>query len=116
MSGRCIACHGTGRYYSALTDHIGPCPICQSQSPPPQQPAAVREEGNVRILGGVTRHDIPVERVIAGAQDAKLTLCIVVGEQEDGSFFFASNKASGPEVLWALERAKHALLQAGGAA
>lgn len=83
---------------------------------PPPQEGAVREEGNVRILAGVTRLDIPVERILAGAADADLKLCIVIGEQQDGSFYFASNKANGPEVLWSVEQAKQALLRAGGVA
>jgi hypothetical protein len=60
---------------------------------------AVRSEGNVRILQAVTRLDIPVERILAEAGDADLTLCIVVGEEQDGSLYFASNKASDPRCF-----------------
>lgn len=81
---------------------------------PDEQPPATREEGNLRILRAVTKHDIPVERVLASAADAGLTKCIVVGESADGELWFSSSVADGGSVLWDLERAKAALLRIGG--
>jgi hypothetical protein len=114
----CNTCNGTGFVPSyGEPTMVSFCPACRPDHGYGRpQTGAVRNEGNVRILQGVTRLDIPVERILAGAGDADLKLCVVVGEEQDGSLYFASNKASGPEVLWALERAKQALLKAGGAA
>lgn len=81
---------------------------------PDEQPPVVREEGNVRILRGVTALDIPIGRVLAGAEEADLEICIVVGRSKDGKLWFASSRADGGDVLWELERAKAALLRAGG--
>jgi hypothetical protein len=44
-----------------------------------------------------------------------LAYVIIIGETDDGEFYFASSKASGPDVLWDLEKAKLVLLQEGGA-
>lgn len=90
-------------------------PRIGAAEPVPDQPAAVADDGNVRILHGVTRHDIPVERVLRGALAANLSRCIVIGQDADGSLWFASTRADGGDVLWELERAKMALLRVGGA-
>lgn len=115
MSHLCETCNGTGYVIGEARLPVL-CLVCRQGKPIPPQPGAVRSEGNVRILPVVSPLDIPVERVLAAATDADLKLCIVVGEEQDGSLYFASNKASGPEVMWALERAKLALMRAGGAA
>lgn len=70
---------------------------------------------NVINLPVVTRLDIPSERVLAEAVKEDLEFVVVIGETKDGGFYFASSKASGPDILWQLEQAKLALLHAGGA-
>jgi hypothetical protein len=39
----------------------------------------------------------------------------VIGKQKDGGYYFSSSLADGGDVLWLLERAKLALMRAGGA-
>lgn len=70
---------------------------------------------NVVTLNVVTRLDLPVERIWNSAKEGELKTMIVIGEEQDGTFFFASTKADGPEVLWLIEQAKLRLLKSGGA-
>jgi len=65
---------------------------------------------NVVPFTGVTRLDLPADQVLDRAV-GKLKSVVIVGELEDGSEYFASSIADGPDVLWALERAKLRLLQ-----
>lgn len=65
-------------------------------------------------LQTVTTLDLPPERILRAAADASLQSVIVIGYDQDGGEYFASSLASGPEVLWALERAKMKLLQIEG--
>lgn len=62
----------------------------------------------------VTRHDIEVDKVLNGAV-GKLKSVVVIGWEDDGPFYFASNHADGGTVLWLLELARIKLLKAGGA-
>lgn len=71
------------------------------------------ENDNVVVLPVVTRLDCPPDRILDAAKEAKLTEATVIGYDENGDFYFASSKANGPEVLWALEQAKKALLALG---
>lgn len=66
---------------------------------------------NVTVLDLITSHDLPVERVLDAAQAANLTNVTVVGYDANGDFYFASTIADGPNVLWDLEKAKHALME-----
>lgn len=68
-------------------------------------------DDNVVNLDCVTRLPLKPERVLNGALKAGLKFCVVVGESEDGVEYFASTISDGPEVLWALERAKLKLLR-----
>jgi hypothetical protein len=72
-------------------------------------------DDNVVILPVITTLPIPVERILAQAMEADLKLCLVIGEREDGSLYFASSEPDGGDLLWLLERAKLALLHVGGA-
>src|SRR5574343_660842 len=62
-------------------------------------------------LNCITKLDVPVEKVLQGAEDANLTDVVIVGYREDGSEYFASSAADGGTVLWLLERAKLRLLR-----
>jgi hypothetical protein len=64
-------------------------------------------------LDVVTSLDIPVERVLRKAREAGLESVVVIGWDEDGDLYFASSLASGPEVVWLLEKTKANLLVAG---
>lgn len=62
-------------------------------------------------LDNITSLDIPVERVLRKADEADLQSVVVIGYDQNGDEYFASSVAGGPEILWALERAKLRLLQ-----
>ena len=68
---------------------------------------------NVVELGNVTTLDLPAERVIQRAKDADLETVIVIGKDQDGDFWFASNKADGGTVLWFMEVARKRLMEIG---
>lgn len=59
---------------------------------------------------GITRLDIPADRILAKARASDLTDVVIIGYTRDGHEYFASSKADGGSVLWMMERAKMALL------
>lgn len=67
--------------------------------------------GEVILPKFTTLLPIPVDRVCDAAKDADLTLCIVVGVDRHGDFYFASSEGDYGMVLWQLERAKRALFE-----
>jgi len=69
--------------------------------------------GEVVELDIVSSLDIPVGRILQRAKDAGLDTAIVIGWDRDGELYFASSVASGPEVLWLIEKTKANLLVAG---
>lgn len=87
----------------------------------PIDPAAVPDdlasnppERTAQVLRwrGVTKHSLPVERILDGAAAANLGCVVVLGYEPDGSEYFASSIADGADVLWLLERLKLQLLNA----
>lgn len=66
---------------------------------------------NVTVLPVVTTIDLPVERVLQAAIEAKPAFVLVIGEDSDGSLYFASSKSDGGEALWWMEKAKLALME-----
>lgn len=68
--------------------------------------------GDVHILNMVTRMDIPVDRVIDSIP-RDMAEIVVVGYTADGEFYFATNKANGPDVLWMLQMAAKKILEIG---
>lgn len=69
-------------------------------------------QGNVVILGAVTRLNIPPERVLTSAIGA-VKDAVVIGWDKDGEFYFASSIANGPDVNWLLDLAKKKLIEIG---
>lgn len=67
--------------------------------------------GDVVSLGGQTKLDVPPEKVLRGAIEAKLTEVVIVGIDENGKRYFATSMAYGPDTLWNLQRAIHRLMQ-----
>lgn len=67
--------------------------------------------GNVIPLGGVTRLDLPADRILEGAI-GKLDAVLVIGYDESGRFYFASSLADGGDALWLVEQFKRALFDA----
>jgi len=68
---------------------------------------------NVENLRVITSLDWSPQRILAEAAERDLISVVVIGETADGAEFFSSSVASGPEVLWTLERAKLKLLRKG---
>lgn len=65
------------------------------------------------IFPGITKLDIPPERIVAKINEESLSEVVVLGWKPDGSFYFASSIADGGDVLWLLRTAEIKLLQAG---
>ena len=66
-------------------------------------------EQGVHVVDGVTPNNIPADRVIKGAFN-ELDEVVIMGWGKDGKEYFASSIASGPEVIWLVERCKKKLL------
>jgi hypothetical protein len=67
---------------------------------------------NVVELGCVTRLDMPPERILDKAGEEDLKSVVIMGYYNDSDeLYFASSLASGPEVLWLIERLKKLLLE-----
>jgi len=66
---------------------------------------------NLVYFDGITRLDMPPEKVLHAALDADMEGVVVIGWQE-GEFYAASSIADGGEVLWLLEKLKQHLLDA----
>jgi hypothetical protein len=61
--------------------------------------------GEVVILHGWTRLDIPVERVLEGSRDFEYVL--ILGVKQDGNFAAASNTSDLDRALWACTKFIH---------
>lgn len=66
---------------------------------------------NVVDFPGITKLDLPPERIIQKAAEAGLTDVVILGYDKDGEEYFVSSVADGAEVLWLLERLKLQLLR-----
>ena len=66
---------------------------------------------NVVDLPVITTLDIPSERVLNSASKRGMDDVVVIGYDNDGEFYFASNKADRGTVIWLLELAKKKLLE-----
>lgn len=66
---------------------------------------------NVVPLNGLTRLDVPADRVLSSAIDAGLKSAVVIGWTEDGKTYFASSLADSAEIIYLFERSKHDLLK-----
>lgn len=64
----------------------------------------------ILIWDGVTKHDLPCDRVLQSAIEAGVTEVVICGFGKDGEFYFASNKADAGDVIYHLEMAKKKLL------
>lgn len=68
--------------------------------------------GEVIPLGNITRLDLPTERVLEEAKGRCKRGVLILGWDDDDTLYFASSIADGGEVLWLMEKAKQALLEA----
>ena len=67
---------------------------------------------NVVMFNGVTRLDLPADRILDQAK-GQCASVLVIGWANDGSTYFASSLADGGDVLWLLEGCKKQLLEVG---
>jgi len=65
--------------------------------------------GKILPFHGLTKLDIPVDRILEGVK-GKLDSVVILGYDKDEDEYFASSIADGGEVLWLLERCKIALM------
>jgi len=63
----------------------------------------------IGLDAGDTRLDFDPDDALTGAV-GKLKEVVIVGYEADGSLYFASNRANGPDVLWLLKQAEQILL------
>ena len=66
---------------------------------------------NAVELIGITKSEVPVERVLNGASKADLKHCIIVGTTNEDNLYFASSQADGGDILWMMEKAKQLLME-----
>ena len=59
---------------------------------------------NVTEFPGITRLDIPPERILERAGEKTFTEIVIIGYTADGDEFFASSKADAANVAWLLQR------------
>lgn len=62
------------------------------------------------MYNGITRLDLPADRVCDAAAKADLAGVLIVGHHKDGELYFASTYADGGHALWLMELAKKQLL------
>lgn len=67
---------------------------------------------NVIPFGGITRLDLPVDAVLDSAKESVAGGVVVIGYDKEGELYFAASMADGGDVIWLLEKAKKALLEA----
>ena len=65
--------------------------------------------GKILPFHGLTKLDIPVDRILEGAK-GKLDSVVILGYDKDEEEYFASSMADGGEVLWLLEKCKIVLM------
>lgn len=65
---------------------------------------------NVIPIGGITRLDLPADRVLEGAI-GQMKGVVIIGFDQDGNEYFASTYADGGTVMWLLERCKLQLMR-----
>ncbi|MBX3703980.1 MAG: hypothetical protein KF822_09420 [Steroidobacteraceae bacterium] len=59
---------------------------------------------------GITRHDVPAERILQGALDHGMEGVVLMGYDNDGELYLASSYADGGTVLWLMEQLRHRLM------
>lgn len=65
--------------------------------------------GKVISFTGITKLDLPPDRILESAM-GKLETVLILGWDKDGNEYFASSAADGGTNLWLMERLKKQLL------
>ena len=66
---------------------------------------------NIVIWQGITRHDLPPDRLLEQAK-GQVDSVVILGWDKDGELYFASSMADGGNVMWLMRKAEKALLEA----
>ena len=67
--------------------------------------------GEVVELNVITKLPIDPKRILSKASEHSFERVLIIGVEEDGSFYFASSEPDGGCVLWDMERARHLLMK-----
>lgn len=67
---------------------------------------------NVIPIGGITKLDLPPDQILEAAM-GKMESVILIGYDENGEHYFASNIADGGTCIWLVEQFKRELLKIG---
>lgn len=62
-------------------------------------------------FNGMTRHDLPPDRILEEAK-GELEGCLILGFDKEDRFYFASSYADGGLLLWLMEACKAELMSA----
>ena len=62
-------------------------------------------------FNGITKLDIPPERVLEKAKEAGLEGVVILGFDKNGEYYGASSYADGGTVLWLMELTRKKLLE-----
>lgn len=60
---------------------------------------------NIIEFSGITKLDMPPEKIIRKALEADLESVVIVGYTKDGDEYFCSSQADAAQVVWHLQRA-----------
>lgn len=94
--------------YDAIMDKLHKRPLREAQEYINRR--LTPDTDNVIPFTGVTRHDVPVETIMAHLLSLDIMEIVAVGFLNDGSEFFSSSKSDGAAALWHLSRAQHKLM------
>lgn len=67
--------------------------------------------GKVILYTGITKLDLPVDRILENNIGKGLESIVIMGYDADGQEIFASSIDDGSTVLWLIERCKLKLLK-----
>lgn len=66
--------------------------------------------GKVIPIGGITRLDLPADRILENAK-GQLEGVIIIGFDHEGEVYAASSYADGGDVMWLLEACKTKMME-----
>ena len=67
--------------------------------------------GDIIPIGGVTKLDLPADRILEAAKGS-MEGVVIVGFDKDGEVYAASSYADGGTVMWLLEACKNKMMEA----
>lgn len=70
-----------------------------------------QESAEIIVWQGITKLDLPAERLLQGAIDMGMEGVVIVGYDKDGNEYFASSWADSAQAAWHLQRGIYKLNQ-----